>query len=229
MNAQVTTSSITGFVKSAKGEPLEGATVTAVHVPSGTKYATISKKDGSYTLPNTRIGGPFTLTVEYIGYAPAVINDITLSLGEPYVADVTLTPKENVLSTVTVTASTSAVAKTGASTIFNSRQIATLPSLTRSVTDFTRLTPQANGNNFAGRDGRFNNLQVDKLSGKIIFYHFKEIEGHKNDFKCEKIVRKDSFFKKEEPLQHIIIMRQISNKSYTYILLAKVIFINRRF
>ncbi|MGN6196879.1 MAG: TonB-dependent receptor [Ginsengibacter sp.] len=161
MNAQVTTSSITGFVKSAKGEPLEGATVTAVHVPSGTKYATISKKDGSYTLPNTRIGGPFTLTVEYIGYAPAVINDITLSLGEPYVADVTLTPKENVLSTVTVTASTSAVAKTGASTIFNSRQIATLPSLTRSVTDFTRLTPQANGNNFAGRDGRFNNLQVD--------------------------------------------------------------------
>ena len=161
MKAQVTTSSITGFVKSAKGEPLEGATITAVHVPSGTKYATLSKKDGSFTLPNTRIGGPFTLTVEYIGYEPSVINDITLSLGEPYVADVTLTSKENVLSTVTVTATTRAVAKTGASTIFNSRQIATLPSLTRSVSDFTRLTPQANGNNFAGRDGRFNNLQVD--------------------------------------------------------------------
>lgn len=162
MNAQVTTSSITGFVKSASGEPLEGATVTAVHVPSGTKYATLTKKDGNFTLPNTRIGGPFTLTVEYVGYQPETIKDITLSLGEPYVADITLSQKANVLTEVTIAASRRpTVAKTGASTILNARQIADLPSLSRSVTDFTRLTPQANGNNFAGRDGRFNNLQVD--------------------------------------------------------------------
>jgi len=162
MNAQVTTSSITGVVKSDKGEALEGATVTAVHVPSGTKYVTLTKKDGNFTLPNTRIGGPFTVTAEYVGYQPQTIKDITLSLGEPYVADLTLSQKSTVLSEITIAASgRPTVAKTGASTIFNARQIATLPSLSRSVTDFTRLTPQANGNNFAGRDGRFNNLQVD--------------------------------------------------------------------
>ena len=72
MNAQVTTSSITGFVKSDNGEPLEGATVTAVHVPSGTKYVTLTKKDGNFTLPNTRIGGPYTVTVEYVGYHPVM-------------------------------------------------------------------------------------------------------------------------------------------------------------
>jgi outer membrane receptor protein involved in Fe transport len=162
MNAQVTTSSITGFVKSDSGEPLEGATVTAVHVPSGTKYATLTKKDGNFTLPNTRIGGPYTVTVEYVGYQPSKLEGITLNLGEPYVADVTLSQKANVLTEVTIAASRRpTVAKTGASTILNARQIADLPSLSRSVTDFTRLTPQANGNNFAGRDGRFNNLQVD--------------------------------------------------------------------
>lgn len=162
MNAQVTTSSITGFVKSAKGEPLEGATVTAIHLPSGTKYVTLSKKDGNFTLPNTRIGGPFQLTVEYVGFAPQTIKDITLTLGEPYVAEVTLSQKENVLTEVTISAlSSRAASKTGASTVLNARQIADLPSFSRSVTDFTRLTPQANGNSFAGRDGRFNNLQVD--------------------------------------------------------------------
>ena len=162
MNAQVTTSSITGFVKSDKGEALEGATVTAIHQPSGTKYITLTKKDGNFTLPNTRIGGPFQLTVEFVGFTPQTINDITLTLGEPYIADVTLSQKENVLSEITITATgRPTVAKTGASTVFTSRQIAALPSLTRSITDFTRLTPQASGNNFAGRDGRFNNLQVD--------------------------------------------------------------------
>ena len=162
MNAQVTTSSITGFVKSATGEPLEGATVTAIHQPSGTKYVTLTKKDGNFTLPNTRIGGPFQLTVDFIGYQSQIINDISLSLGEPYNANVSLSQKDNVLTEVTIAANTrTAVAKTGASTTFNSRQIATLPSISRSISDITRLTPQSDGNNFAGRDGRFNNLQVD--------------------------------------------------------------------
>lgn len=161
--AQVTTSSITGFVKSDNGEPLTGATVTAIHQPSGTKYVTITKKDGNFTLPNTRVGGPYKITIEYVGYSPQTIDNVNLNLGEPFTTDVTLSTKTAVLNEVVVTAGGRAGSrlKTGASTIFNSRQISTLPSLTRNLTDFTRLTPQANGNNFAGRDGRFNNLQID--------------------------------------------------------------------
>ena len=163
MQAQVTTSSITGFVKSDKGEALEGATVIAVHQPSGTKYTTLTKKDGNFTLPNTRIGGPFKLTVESVGFATQTIDDINLNLGQPYIADVTMSEKAGVLSEITIAAAgRPTTAKTGASTVFNARQIASLPSLSRSITDFTRLTPQASsGNSFAGRDGRFNNLQID--------------------------------------------------------------------
>ena len=162
LQAQVTTSSITGFVKSDKGAALQGATVTAVHQPSGTKYITVTKKDGNFTLPNTLTGGPYKLTVEHVGYSPQTIDNITLSLGEPYTADINMAINATVLNEVVIAAArANNKAKTGASTIFNSRQLTTLPSITRSITDFTRLTPQANGNNFAGRDGRFNNLQVD--------------------------------------------------------------------
>jgi hypothetical protein len=164
LQAQVTTSSITGFVKSDNGSALEGATVSAIHVPSGTKYVTITKKDGNFTIPNTRVGGPYQLTVESVGYNPQTIDNISLNLGEPFATDIVLSTKNTVLKEITITAANrgSARAKTGASTIFDSRQISTLPSISRSITDFTRLTPQASsGNSFAGRDGRFNNLQID--------------------------------------------------------------------
>jgi hypothetical protein len=162
--AQVTTSSITGFVKSDNGSPLEGATITAIHQPSGTKYVTISKKDGNFTIPNTRIGGPYQITFEFVGYSPQTLNDVNLNLGLPFTADVTLSASATTLQEVTISAggNSAARAKTGAATVFNSRQISTLPSISRSITDFTRLTPQAgNSNSFAGRDGRFNNLQID--------------------------------------------------------------------
>lgn len=163
LHAQVTTSSITGFVKSDSGAPLEGATVTAVHQPSGTKYLTITKKNGNFTIPNTRVGGPYSITVEYVGFSPQTIDNVTLNLGEPFVADFTLSTKAAALNevVVTTTGNRSTRAKTGTSTILNSRQLSTLPTISRSITDFTRLTPQANGNSFAGRDGRFNNLQID--------------------------------------------------------------------
>lgn len=163
MTAQVTTSSIVGFVKADNGTPLAGATITAVHQPSGTKYVTTSKKDGNFSIPNTVVGGPYLLTVESVGYAKQTTDNIILNLGEPYSADIALAPVTSSLTEVTVTA-TSRInrSKTGASTVFNSRQLTTLPSITRSITDFTRMTPQASsGNSFAGRDGRFNNLQID--------------------------------------------------------------------
>lgn len=162
--AQVTTSSISGVIKSDKGETLEGATVVATHLPSGTVYSTISKRGGSFTLPNLRIGGPYSLKINYVGYRAETINDIILSLGDPYNSNVVLSSETKELSTVVVTGTrgrTVAKDKTGASTNINSRMITTLPTISRSITDFTRLTPQANGNSFGGRDGRYNNVQID--------------------------------------------------------------------
>lgn len=163
INAQVTTSSITGTAKTSDGEPLVGATVTATHTPSGTVYTTIAGKDGVFNLQNLRVGGPYTVKVTFSGQQPFVVEGINLLLGEPYNVNAVLGQNVQALENVVITGRSSRVApdRAGASTNIGSRQIATLPTVSRSITDFTRLTPQANGNNFAGRDARYNNVQID--------------------------------------------------------------------
>lgn len=161
--AQVTTSSITGVVKDSKGLQLTGATVEAVHQPSGSRYRTISMKGGYFTLQGLRVGGPYLVTISYSGYAPATYEGFDLLLGEGYNIPAILKEKESVLENVVVSAAKKRVVadKTGASTNIGQRQIVTLPTISRSLGDFTRLTPQSNGSSFGGRDGRYNNLQVD--------------------------------------------------------------------
>ncbi len=160
---QVTTSAISGLVKDSKGEVSIGATVKAVHTPSGTSYSSQTNVDGRFYMPNMRTGGPYNLEVTYVGYHPQKYSDINLVLGETYKMTITLSSTSEVLTEVVVTAQGSKLNnnKTGASTNVSTEQLTALPTISRSVTDFTRLTPQANGNGFAGRDGRYNNLQID--------------------------------------------------------------------
>jgi len=79
--AQVTTGSLSGVVKNTKGEPTPGATITAIHVPTGSKYTTVAKSGGQYTIPNLRVGGPYTITISYVGYTDDVYNDQYITLG----------------------------------------------------------------------------------------------------------------------------------------------------
>lgn len=162
ISAQVTTSSISGTVTTEKGEPLQSATVTATHVPSGSVYSTLSTRTGTFNLSNLRVGGPYRLTINFVGFNPAVAEGFVLELGQPY--QINLKMGENLANLGEVVVSGSrgaAVQKTGASTNISTRALSTLPTVSRSLTDFTRLTPQAFGNNFAGRDGRMNAVTVD--------------------------------------------------------------------
>nr|MCU0335241.1 carboxypeptidase regulatory-like domain-containing protein [Chitinophagaceae bacterium] len=162
--AQVTTSSITGIVRDPKGKPLEGATIKAEHQPTGTVYSSFSNKSGYFNLPGVRSGGPYRIEVSYTGFATAVFDNITLVLGDPFNITADLKEGKAELETVVVSGQArrkAAIDRSGAVTNINSRLLQTLPTISRSIGDFTRLTPQANGNNFAGRDGRFNNIQID--------------------------------------------------------------------
>jgi hypothetical protein len=164
LSAQVTTSSIQGSVRDDSGESLIGATIRAIHEPSGSVYGSVTNVEGRFTLPNMRVGGPYTVEVSFIGYQSQTFSGIILRLGEPYALNVELTSEETELEQVIVTAQgvddfTSA--RTGTATHVSNEQLTSLPQISRSVTEFTRLTPQANGNSFAGRDNRYNNLQID--------------------------------------------------------------------
>lgn len=162
-NAQVTTSAMNGIITDTKGA-LPGASVKATHTPSGTVYLVSTNKEGRFSIGNMRIGGPYVIEISYIGYAPGKISNIFLKLGETYTGNYKMSDSGTDLSEVTVKGTKRKISqeKTGASTNVSSIDLATLPSISRSISDFTRLTPQAGANNsFGGRDGRYNNIQVD--------------------------------------------------------------------
>ncbi|MFC4874103.1 TonB-dependent receptor [Negadavirga shengliensis] len=161
---QVTTSSVQGSVSDSDGETLIGATVRAVHEPSGSVYGAVTNIDGRFNLPNLRVGGPYSIEVSYIGYEPQVFAGIVLRLGEPYSMNVVLLDSDAQLEEVVITGTRGSdftSNRTGTATNITNEQINNLPQINRSVLDFTRLTPQASGNSFAGRDARYNNLQID--------------------------------------------------------------------
>jgi hypothetical protein len=164
LTAQVTTSGMNGKVTGINGESLPSATVVAVHTPSGTQYGTLTDLNGNYQIANMRVGGPYSLTISYVGYKPYVKSDIILNLGQTLGTDVNLVEESSQISGVTIVSKRNAIIdgnRTGASTNLRTEQIQSLPTITRSITDFTRLSPQSNGNSFAGRDGRYNNITID--------------------------------------------------------------------
>lgn len=165
VNAQgVTTSSLNGRVLDGNGSPLPGATVVVVHEPSGTSYGTTTLGGGNYMLTGLRVGGPYTVTISFVGYAPAVYKDIDLNLGETYVLNGELKEATTEIKEVVVSAVRNPIInsqRTGALTNISRREVTSIPTINRSITDLSKLTPQSQGNSFAGRDGRFNSITVD--------------------------------------------------------------------
>ena len=164
--AQITTSSMAGKVTldNANGEEVIGATVVAVHEPSGTRYTAVTNTTGRFSINGMRTGGPYNVTISYIGFQPKTVKGVTLQLAETYNLNVFLSEDATELAEVIVSgkASKFAAEKTGAATNINSSQITNLPTVSRSITDVTRLSPYGgNGMSFAGSDGRNANFTVD--------------------------------------------------------------------
>lgn len=162
IQAQVTTSSVTGVVTQSTGHATPGATIKATHTPSGTTYSSSANVAGRFNLANMRVGGPYKIEITYLGQDPIVYEDVYLQLGQPFVLNAVFSDGSLSIDEVSITGENRInTAKTGASTNVGLKQLEELPQINRSITDFTRLTPQANGNSFAGRDARYNNLQID--------------------------------------------------------------------
>ena len=160
----VTTSAMKGLVLDAKGEPLPGATVVATHLPSGTQYGAATRENGQYDLLNMRIGGPYEIKVSFVGAQTYTATGIQLVLGKTYENRVTLTDNAQVLDEVVVRSNRDGQInkdRTGAATNISSTAIRTLPTVSRSQEDFTRLTPQSSGLSFGGRNTLYNNFSLD--------------------------------------------------------------------
>ena len=169
----ISTSAINGLITDNKGEGLPGATVVAVHVPSGTKYGTVTNISGKYVFPAVRVGGPYKIIVTFIGYKEVVKEGVIANLGSTADVNAKLTEEGTQLDEIVVRSNKSSIFssdRTGAATGVVKEQIQALPTLSRSFSDITRLTPQAgNGNSFGGRSGNFNNITVDGAGFNNVF------------------------------------------------------------
>lgn len=169
----VTTSAISGTVTDDTGAPLPGANVVATHVPTGTQYGTTSDVNGAYNLVTLRPGGPYTVQFSFVGFRTVAETGINLRLGETRVLNVELQEAAAELGEVEVVGIASTVLnseRTGASTNISQETIERLPTIQRSLSDFARLAPQSTGgNSLAGRNNRYNNIQIDGATLNDVF------------------------------------------------------------
>ena len=164
----VTTGAVTGIVTNTQQEPVAGASVIAIHEPSGTTYEAVTRADGRFSMPGMRVGGPYSVTIAYVGaggtaFAPETQVDIMVNLGVGTDLVFSVQPIA-VQEEITVTAQVDPVfssSRTGASTSVSRADIAMIPTVSGNIADLTRLTPQATGRSFGGQDNRQNNMTVD--------------------------------------------------------------------
>jgi hypothetical protein len=162
--SQVTTSSMSGVITATNGEKLPGATIVAVHGPSGARYATITNDDGRYSLQGLRPGGPYQIEISFIGYSKETLTEVSLSLGQTFILNSML--KESTVDVgevLVIGAKAPAFSneKNGSGITIDNREITSMPTISRSINDITRLTPQANGNQIGGGNYRQNYITVD--------------------------------------------------------------------
>jgi outer membrane receptor for ferrienterochelin and colicin len=173
----VTTAAINGQVTEATGSPLPGASIVAVHTPSGTTYGVATDFDGYYRISNMRTGGPYSIIISYVGFQDYKDENVFLNLGASERISVALSEDASVLDEVVITAQSSSIfdaGKTGAGTKVSQRQVNTLPSISRNIADFARLTPQAkiSGDNqisIAGQNNKYNAIYIDGAINNDVF------------------------------------------------------------
>lgn len=175
-----TTSAINGKVVDPNGESLPGANVVAIHQPTGAEYAGITNVNGHYNIQNMSVGGPYTITVTFVGYEPFVKKGVYLNLGQTFRLDVTMSETAIDLDEVVVVGRRVQDFRvidgnrTGAETVVGRDQLEYLPTINRDLTDFTRLTPQANVDDngaisIAGINNRYNAISIDGAVNNDVF------------------------------------------------------------
>ncbi len=162
--SQVTTSKIDGLVTDENSEPLFGANVVVVHEPTGTVSGVMSLEGGRFFIPNLRVGGPYKVTISYVGYRTVEYTDVYLDLGKAFDLKVQLVAESEQLEEVIITGRKSTTfnnSRTGAETSVGRRELTKLPTISRSASDFTRLDPSASGGSFGGRNDQYNTFTLD--------------------------------------------------------------------
>jgi hypothetical protein len=171
----VTSSAMNGKITDKDGTPLPGATIMAVHQPTGSEYGNVSDADGLFRIANMQVGGPYTITITFVGYEPIVKQGVYLDLGQTFKLNTSMAEDITQLAEVTVTARGEIFDgnRSGAGTVISTEAITNAPTVNRNIQDFTRLTPQTSnatgGISIAGMNNRYNAIYIDGAVNNDVF------------------------------------------------------------
>lgn len=170
----LTSASINGKVSALDGEELPSASVMAVHIPTGTVYGTSTRMDGKYNLTGLKTGGPYKITVSFVGYQTQVKENVYLELAQNLMVNFKLPESSVTLSELTVTAEKSAImsqARTGSAQNVSEKSMQEIPTTSRDFQSFSKLSPLFSGSNLgaAGRSSKYNNIQIDGTQYNDLF------------------------------------------------------------
>ena len=117
------------------------------------------------TWPTSELADLTKSKFPYIGFKEDKLDNVFLVLGQEFQGNFKMVPSATSLTEVVVTTRRADNIinsnRTGSQLTISRTQIERLPTINRSLQDFTKLTPSSNGLSFGGRNGAFNNLTVD--------------------------------------------------------------------
>ena len=175
IEAQITTATVRGKVTGIRHEPIIGATVIAIHIPSGTRYGGVTNIEGRYALQGMRAGGPYTITISFVGMGTSEISGHYLPLGEVFQHDVVLTETSRLLKEAVITARSGLdAAKTGAAMNITAAEFTRLPSISHGIADAIRMNPQLRTSNdgaiyLLGTNNRYNSFRIDGVTNNDVY------------------------------------------------------------
>jgi hypothetical protein len=168
----ITSSGVRGLVSDEQGQPIAGATVLLTGTETGARFQAATQANGRYYMTNVIVGS-YSIEARAIGYRPVRQVGLTLTVGQ--VAEVNLRMSAATIELTAITAQAGletdvmSTSRTGASSTVTEEMVRSLPSLSRSFSDFIATVPQVVGTSISGQNNRYNNIQIDGSVNNDLF------------------------------------------------------------
>jgi hypothetical protein len=167
--AQTSQAGIIGTVTDDEKKPIPGANVQVRNESTGFTTHTITNHKGEYTFKQVPLGGPYTISVTFVGYGTQKRSGYTLNLSDQLNLDIQMQSSTVTLNAVEIKVSSlkNSIPNLGASTSVTTKNLTKLPINGRNFTSLIDLSPlSGKSGSISGQLGTSTNFTIDGMTAK---------------------------------------------------------------
>ena len=156
-----------GTVVDAQDQPLPGANVVLVNTATGFKAGAQTDFEGKYLIRDLQLGGPYKLTVSYVGFQTIIKEGLSFNLGDRIQENFTLNEGQELENVVIESKVSSFKSKSrlGTALSITGKTLEKIPTTTRNYEDLTNLSPLSTPQMSLGSGSPFGGLSVAGANG----------------------------------------------------------------